>query len=81
VPPTGDVTVSDVADAALTTAFVAPKNTLLLAAVVLKFVPVIFIVVPGLATLGLTEVIVGACNTVNALVAVAVQPAEVPVTV
>ena len=45
--------------AAVTVAFVAPKYTMLLAGVVLKFVPVIVTVVPGLDGLGETLVTVG----------------------
>jgi hypothetical protein len=81
VAPTGEVTVNEVADADETTALVAPKYTILLAAVVLKFVPVMVTVVPGLAILGLTDVMAGGCSMVNALVAVTAQPVDVSVTV
>ena len=59
VAPTGTVTFIDVAVAAVTVAFVAPKYTMLLAGVVLKLVPSMVTDVPGLAGLGETEVTVG----------------------
>jgi hypothetical protein len=59
VAPTGAVTVTDVADAAVTSALVAPKCTMLLLAVVLKLVPVIVTVVPVSPVFGLTDVILG----------------------
>ena len=59
VAPEGTVTVTLVALATLTLARVAPKNTMLLPAVVLKLVPVRVIVVPGLALTGLNEVMMG----------------------
>ncbi len=59
VAPAGTVTVKVVAFADVTVAFVAPKNTMLLAGVVLKFVPLIVTASPGLACRGLKEVIVG----------------------
>ena len=46
VAPVGTVTVSCVAVAAVTAALTAPNHTILFAAVVLKFVPVIVTVVP-----------------------------------
>ncbi len=45
--------------AAVTTACIPPKYTMLLAGVASKFVPVIVTVVPGLPRVGLTELIVG----------------------
>ena len=59
VAPTGTVTVKLVAVAVVTVAFVAPNFTLLFAAVVLKLVPVMVIVVPGAPLVGEKEVIVG----------------------
>ena len=56
----GTVTVSCVAVAAVTVALTAPKNTILLAAVVLKFVPFIVTDEPILPDEGLKEVMVGA---------------------
>jgi hypothetical protein len=48
-----------VAVAAVTVARVAPKNTTLLVVVVLKFVPLMVTASPGLAEIGLKEVMVG----------------------
>jgi len=61
VAPAGAVTVKLVAEAADTAALVAPNFTILLAAVVLKLVPVIVTVVPGTVVPeeGLMLVIVG----------------------
>jgi hypothetical protein len=50
-----------VALAAVTVALVAPQNTTLLAAVVLKPVPVSVTASPGLAVTGVKLVITGAC--------------------
>jgi hypothetical protein len=50
-----------VAEAAVTVAMVAPKNTMLLVVVVLKPVPVSVTEAPGMADAGLKEVITGAC--------------------
>ena len=55
----GTVTVTLVAVAFVTMARVAPKNTILLAAVVLKPEPVSVTASPGLAEVGLKEVMVG----------------------
>ena len=55
----GTATVSDVVEAELTTALVAPKNTISLAAVALNPVPVMVTVVPGLPVLGLTVLMTG----------------------
>ena len=59
VAPVGTVTVKLVVVAAVTVALVAPKNTILLAAVVLKLVPVIVTVAPTAALVGVKEVMVG----------------------
>jgi hypothetical protein len=53
------VAVTLVAVAADTVALVAPKNTILLAGVVLKLVPVRVTASPGLAAMGLKEVMTG----------------------
>jgi hypothetical protein len=53
------VTVSDVADAAVTVAWVPLNITVLLVLVVLKLVPVMVTVVPAAPVLGLMPVIVG----------------------
>ena len=58
----GTVTVILVAEAVVTVALVAPKNTILLAAVVLKSVPVNVTASPGLADIGVKEVMTGACE-------------------
>ena len=63
VAPIGTVTVNDVADAAETVAFVAPKYTVLLAAVVLKFVPVMVTGVPTAPLVGVKDVMVGGLFT------------------
>ena len=57
--PIGTVTVKLVVLAAVTVAFVAPKKTILLAGVALKFVPVIVTAVPMGPLLGLKEVMTG----------------------
>ena len=57
--PVGTVTVTLVAEAAVTMARVAPKNTMLLLAVTLKLVPVRVTASPGLALVGLNPVMVG----------------------
>jgi hypothetical protein len=57
----GTVTVKLVAVAAVTVARVAPKNTMLLAAVLLKPVPVRVTVAPTTPLVGVKEVMVGAC--------------------
>ena len=59
VAPVGTVTVKLVEFAAVTVARVAPKKTMLLAAVVLKSVPVIVTVAPTAPLIGVKEVIVG----------------------
>ena len=60
VAPEGTVTVRLVADGdPVMVALVAPKYTVSSDAVVLKFVPVIVTVVPGVPVFGLTVVIVG----------------------
>jgi hypothetical protein len=59
VAPTGTVTVKLVAVAWVTVALVAPKNTILLALVVLKFIPLIITDVPTGPLEGLKPVIVG----------------------
>ena len=51
-----------VAEAAVTVALVAPKNTILLAAVALKPVPVSVTASPGLADIGVNELMTGACE-------------------
>lgn len=55
----GTVTVNDVTDAAETVALTAPKKTMFLSAVVLKFVPVIFTIVPIGPEAGAKAVILG----------------------
>jgi hypothetical protein len=60
VAPVGTVTVKLVAVAAVTVARVAPKNTMLLADVVLKPVPVRVTVAPTAPLVGVKEVMVGA---------------------
>ena len=57
--PEGTVTVTLVAEAAVTVARVAPKNTMLLLGVALKLVPVRVTTSPGLALTGLNEVTTG----------------------
>ena len=57
--PVGTVAVMLVAVAAVIVALVAPKKMMLLAAVVLKLVPVRVTTSPGLAEAGLKEVIIG----------------------
>jgi hypothetical protein len=69
VAPTGTVTLSEVEVAAVTVAFTAPKYTMLFAAVVLKFVPVIVTVAPMGPEVGEKEEIVGV------VLAVGVAPA------
>ena len=59
VAPIGTNTVKLVALAAVTIALVAPKNTILLEAVLLKLVPVIVTVAPTAPEEGLKEVMVG----------------------
>jgi hypothetical protein len=61
VAPVGTITLSEVVEAVVTTAFTAPKYTTLFAAVVLKFVPVIVTVVPMGPEVGEKEVIDGTC--------------------
>ena len=63
--PVGTVAVMLVAVAAVTVALVAPKNTMLLAAVVLKPLPVSVTASPGLADAGLKEVMTGPGIKVN----------------
>jgi hypothetical protein len=60
--PVGTVTVKLVSVALLTVARVAPKNTMLLAAVLLKPVPVRVTVAATLALVGVKEVMVGGDN-------------------
>src|SRR6266850_5896978 len=55
----GTVTVSEVAEAPVTWARTAPKKTMLLAAVELKFVPEITTVADGLVEIGAKEVMTG----------------------
>jgi hypothetical protein len=63
----GTVAVNEVVVAAVTVAFVAPKNTMLLAGVLLKLVPVmVATVTPDIPTIGFTDVIVGCANTLAA---------------
>ena len=57
--PEGTVTVTLIAEAAVTVARVAPKNTMLLLAVTLKLVPASVTASPGLALTGLNEVMTG----------------------
>ena len=57
VAPVGTVTVKEVAVAAVTVAIVLPKYTILLAAVVLKPVPVMVILEPTTPLAGLKEAI------------------------
>jgi len=67
VAPAGTVTVRLVLLPAVTVAIVAPKKTILLAGVVLKFVPVMVTVVPIGPLPGLKVVMTGACeNTFDA---------------
>ncbi len=61
----GTVAVMLVAVAAVTVALVAPKNTMLLAAVVLKLAPVRVTASPGFALMGEKEVIVGWATKTN----------------
>ena len=61
--PEGTVTVTLTAEAAVTVARVAPKNTMLLLGVTLKLVPVRVTTSPGLALRGLKEVMVGSGTT------------------
>ena len=65
--PVGTVAVMLVAVAAVTVARVAPKKTMLLAAVVLKPLPVSVTASPGLADAGLKEVMTGGEKKVNPL--------------
>ena len=51
--------------AAVTVAWVAPKNTTLLAGVVLKFVPVMVTLVPMGPEVGVNEVMVGGTGKIN----------------
>lgn len=81
VAPVGTVTVSEVEVALFTIASVAPKKTVLLAAVVWKFVPVIVTDDAGYPISGLTDVIVGGVANVTLTVAVLLQPEVEPVTV
>ena len=57
--PEGTVTVTLIAEAAVTVARVAPKKTMLLLAVGLKLVPMRVTAMPGLALRGLNEVMTG----------------------
>lgn len=59
VVPVGTATVREVIDAAVTADVTAPKYTMLLAAIALKFVPVIMTDVPTGPEIGLKELIVG----------------------
>jgi len=61
-----------VVEAPVTIAFVAPKNTMLFAAVALKFVPVIVTEVPIGPLDGVNEVIAGAGLTIVPLIVTAV---------
>ena len=67
--PVGTVTSRDVAEAALTTALVAPKYTTLLVVVVLKADPVIVTADPALPDKGLTEATVTTGFTVKGFTA------------
>ena len=68
VAPVGTVTVKLVVLATVTVALVAPKNTILLAAEILKLVPVMVIVVPAAPLIGVKELIVGWAIVVIAIV-------------
>ena len=57
--PEGTVTVTLIAEAAVTVARVAPKNTMLLLGRTLKLDPVRITTLPGLALVGLKKVMVG----------------------
>ena len=59
VAPEGTATVREVADAALTVAFTAPKYTVLLTGVASKWVPAIVTDVPVLPEVGAIEAMVG----------------------
>jgi len=79
----GTVTCSEVAVAAVTVAIVVPKETVLAFAVVLKFVPVIVIEVPGAPDVGASDVMVGvgvATPVTVKLTALLVFPATATVT-
>ena len=65
--PPGTVAVTLVAVADVTVAWVAPKNTMLLAAVVLKPLPVSVTTSPGLADVGLKDVVKVVESVVNVL--------------
>ncbi len=76
------VAVNEPDDAEAIVARVAPKKTMLLAAVVLKLVPLMVTEFPGIPIIELTDVIVGMPKTVIVLESVFTQPlASVPVTV
>ena len=64
--PLGTVTAKDVADAAVTLAFTAPKKTILFVGVALKFVPVIVTDVPTGPEVGEKELMVGCAKTAEA---------------
>jgi hypothetical protein len=63
--PVGAVTVSEVELAEVTTAFTAPKYTMLSAGVVLKLEPLIVTLEPTLPEVGLNEEIVTTCAAVS----------------
>ena len=63
--PEGTVRVTLVAVAAVSVAIVAPKNTPLSVAVVIKLVPVKVTASSGLALIGLNEVIVGGISALR----------------
>ena len=65
VAPEGTVAVTLIAEAAVTLARVAPKNTMLLLAVGLKLVPVKVTTSPGLALNGVNEIMTGGGITLS----------------
>src|SRR5512141_2699291 len=71
VAPTGTVTMSDVDAAELTDAFTAPKYTIFLEAVILKFVPLMVTLVPIGPLMGVKEMIEGWAATPMVITVVA----------
>jgi hypothetical protein len=69
VVPAGTVTVNEVVEAEVTAAFAPPKETMLLDAVALKFVPVITTDEPEIPDVGENDVIVGTWAIANAVTA------------
>jgi hypothetical protein len=63
--PAGTVTVRDVAEAAVTSAFIPPINTVLFAAVVLKLAPVMVTEVPTGPDPGEKELMTGCAMVFN----------------